>query len=132
MAVTVADIKKVYPNSGMDDSAIQDALDTALMLVNEQLRPNCPMSEQRYERITIYLACHILSISAAAAGGSPSGGALRRDKLGDADQSYATPSEADFGFQSSRWGQMALALDSCGILAGMSSNKSLRAQFRVI
>lgn len=132
MAVTVNDIKAIYPNSGLSDESIQDALDTALMIVNEQLRPNCPMSEARYDKITIYLACHIMSISASAVTGSSSGGAIRRDKLGDADQSYATPGDTEFGFQSSRWGQMAIALDTCGILAGSSTNRGLKALFRVI
>ena len=132
MAVTIADVKVLYSSSGLSDTAITEALDTASLIVDEQLRPNCVMSEDRYDKITKYLACHIMSISASAEGGSPSGGALRRDKLGDADQSYAVPDGADFGYQSTRWGQMALALDTCGILANASTNKSVKAQFRVV
>lgn len=133
MAVTPADVKAIYPAAAsVSDAIIQDAIDTAEMIVNEQLRPNCPMSEDRYEKITLYLACHILSLTIASQGGSTSGGALRRDKLGEADQSYATPPNDAFGYNSTSWGQMALALDTCGILAGDVANRGLKARFRVV
>lgn len=133
MAVTIADIKAVYsPARDRADDEIQPFLDTALMVVNEQLRPNCPMSEDRYDKITIYLTAHFMSISDSANGGNVSGGALRRSKLGEADESYATPAESEFGYNASRWGQMALALDTCGVLAASQANKGIKARFQVV
>jgi hypothetical protein len=133
VAVTIDDIKAVYPPA-RDRTAeeIQPFLDTALMVVNEQLRPNCSMTADRYDKITVYLTAHFMSISDSAGTGSNAGGALRRSKLGEADESYDNPTQEAYGYNFTRWGQMAIALDTCGILIGSTTNRGLRAEFRVV
>lgn len=134
MTVAIDNIKEIYPPAReKTDEYIQPFLDTALLVVNEQLRPKCLMSEDRYDRITVYLTAHFMSLTSDAEY-SPSGasGALKRSKLGEADESYATPSDTEYGYGSSRWGQMAIALDTCGILAGVTTNKGVKALFRVV
>jgi len=133
VTVTIDDIKAIFPGSTvLTDAVITDALDTATVIVNEQLRPACSLTEDRYDKITKYLTCHIVSISIASIEGSAAGGALTRDKLGQADQSYSAPDMTSFGLNSTRWGQMALVLDTCGKLSSMNSAQVLKAQFRVI
>ena len=129
MAVTVDDLRAIYTTT-LSDDALQVHLDTAEMVVDEQLRPNCQMSDARYDKITLYLAAHFAYISETSASGAP--GALKRSKLGEADESYAVPNADDYGYESSRWGQMAIALDTCGILSGQNTNRGLKAQFRVV
>ena len=129
MAVTVDDLKKIY-SSSLSDEQLAEALETAQLVVDEDIKPNCSMSDERYDRITLYLAAHYASITETTSGGQA--GALRRSKLGDADESYATPPDSAFGYECTRWGQMAIALDKCGILAGQQANKGLKAELRVV
>ena len=135
MAVTIDDVKKVVPQvDGIPtDDAYTYALGTAQMIVDEQLRASttCKMSDARYDKITVYLAAHFVEPTANSASGLPAGG-LRRSKLGEADESYATPEASMIGYESTRWGQLALALDTCGILASSTANAGLKAQFRVV
>lgn len=130
MAVTIDDLKKIYTSSSLTDDQLEEALSTAQMIVDEDIRPNCAMSEERYDRITLYLAAHFASITESNSGGNA--GALRRSKLGEADESYAAPPDDAFGYEATRWGQMAIALDKCGILSGQAANKGLKALFRVV
>lgn len=133
MAVTPADVKAIYPPAvDKTDEAIQVFIDIADLIVDEQIRPNCPMSEARYDTITIYLTAHYMAISDAASGDNTSGGMLRRSKLGEADESYATPDSTEYAYNATRFGQMALALDTCGILAASMASKGVKAQFRVV
>lgn len=135
MAVTIDDVKKVVPqvNGSPSDDAYTFALETAQMIADEQLRAStsCKMSDARIDKITVYLAAHFVEGTANAADGLPAGG-LRRSKLGEADESYVTPTGEMTAYQSTRWGQLALALDTCGILAASVSNNGLKAQFRVV
>lgn len=132
MAVLISEIRAIYQTERLD-SEVQAFLDDALLIVNEDIRPKCTMSEERYDLITKYLTAHFLSVSdSLAQDGSVSGGALKRSKLGEADESYAVPNAEMFGFNATRWGQMAVAIDKCGILSGLSSNAGLKAQFRIV
>lgn len=133
MAVTLNDVKLVYPNSGLSDDQLQAALDTAELIVSEQLTnvPGCTMSSERLDKITVYLTAHFADASSNAQSGIPAGG-IKRDKLGDSDQSYFGPGDSATGYSTSRWGQLAMALDTCGILASSLANNGLKAQFRVV
>lgn len=133
MAVTIDDLKALYvATPALTDDQYQMALDTAEMVVNEDLKPKCPMSEERYDKITLYLAAHFAELNAIVGLGGGVSGAVTRSKLGEADESYAAPAEGSWGYNSSRWGQMAIALDQCGILAGTQANQGLKAQLRVV
>lgn len=124
MAVTIDDVKKVYKGT-ISDVDLQIALDTAELVVSEQL--TCGMSQERLDKITIYLTAHFAEMTSTSGAGLP--GLLRRSKLGEADESYAVPVEANAGYMSSKWGQMAVALDTCNALITIGS---IPAQFRVI
>lgn len=127
MAVTVDDVKAVY-DPGLTDDQLQVHLETAQMVVSEQLS-SCGMSPERLDKITIYLTLHFAETSVTAAEGLP--GTLRRSKLGEADESYAVPTGSDMqsAYRGSRWGQLAIALDLCNKLI---STAELKAQFRVV
>lgn len=127
MAVTVADVRKVY-TTDLEDSILQVHLDTAELVVSEQL--TCGMSQERLDKITIYLTAHFAEASDLQAAGLP--GQVRRSKLGDADESYAVPQaqEGVSGYMTTRWGQLAIALDTCNALL-TTGNGKLKAQFEV-
>jgi len=129
VAVTLADLKALYP-SALTDPQYQTALDTAEMIVTEQLRPSCPMTEARYDKVTLYLAAHFASVTANFTAGNS--GALKSQKIGAASESYATIGEGEYGYSTSPWGQAAIQLDTCGILAASGANKGLKALFTVV
>lgn len=135
MAVTIDDVKAVFPplSGSPTDDQYTAALETAQLIADEQLKTSttCTMSDARIDKITVYLAAHFLEATKNAGEALPAGG-LKRSKLGEADESYAIPDSTLTGYQSTRWGQLALALDTCGILAASMSNNGLKAQFRVV
>lgn len=129
MAVLVDDVKDVYKGN-ISDADLAIALETALMVVNEQLKvTGCNMSQERLDKITIYLTAHFAE--ATALSGSDQPGLLRRSKLGESDESYAVPTDTNTaGYASTRWGQLAIALDTCNIL--ISNATGFKAEFRVL
>lgn len=129
MTVTPDDVRALYtPASSLSDAEVQTVIDLAQEIVDEDVKPVCTMSDARYDRLTTLLTCHFLTMRENSESG---GSALRRSKLGDADESYATPGEKEWGYNSTRWGQMALALDTCGALSRATANRYLKALFEV-
>lgn len=125
MAVTIEDVKKVYKGT-ISDEDLQIALDTAEMVVSEQLM-SCGMSQDRLDKITIYLTAFFADMTATSGAGLP--GTLRRQKIGDSDESYAVPLDSAAFYRSNKWGQLAIALDTCNKLINVGT---LPAQFRVV
>ena len=75
--------------------------------------------------ITLYLAAHLVVLTSERGG-------QRREKMGEADESYRVPGDKDTGLAQTRFGQMALMFDTTGTLAGLSANKGLKALFSVV
>src|SRR5690606_29361340 len=100
------------------------------MVVNEQIIGTAcgiQMSDERASKIAIYTAAHFADISAAAEAGAP--GPIKTDKIGESSTTYAVADQNDAGYNQTRWGQLAIALDTCNILV---SAPKLKAQFRVV
>lgn len=131
MTVTIDGLKQIYTSS-LTDEQLGIALDTANLVVNETVRPNSNMSNARYDKITLYLAAHFASITSSGSSGSVTGGAIRRSKLGEADESYAVPDGTMYAYNTTYWGQLAIALDDSGTLSNINARKSLPAQFRIV
>lgn len=120
MAITEADVKKIYPT----DSDLSGYLRTANLVVTSQLSDK-GLDSSIQDEIAIYLTAHFATI------GLDKGG-LRRQRLGDGDESYKTPGDKDLGFKSTLFGQQAMLLDSSGTLASMGANsQTLPALFTV-
>lgn len=83
------------------------------------------LSDPLLVQIEIFLAAHYATLAVERGG-------LRRDQQGDSAQAYQTVSERYTGFNLTRFGQQAIALDDSGTLVGLSSTKNLRAQFEVV
>ncbi len=119
--VTAETVKEIISTTLSDDVVNQNHIITANIYVTEHLATS-GLSDAILERIELYLAAHYVALT-------EEGGGLTRDKLGDADTSYANIYAS--GLNSTRFGQAALALDSTGILAAVAQT-SLKAEFRVI
>ncbi len=74
------------------------------------------------QRIELYLAAHIVALTEER-------GSLKGGKFGDASEFLADVFSE--GFRSTRFGQLALALDTSGILAKLGQS-TLKAEFRVV
>lgn len=111
-----ADVTAIVPTS-LDVAVF---IDTANLIVEETLLDQ-GYSFSRLRQIELYLACHITALA-------EEGGGLVRSSIGDAADSWANVYGS--GLKSTRWGQMALSLDSSGKLAAASSTK-LNALFDV-
>lgn len=122
MTITVLEVTEICSTS-KSNSTVQAHIDTAQLVVNETLAGS-GLSEARLDKIVLYLAAHFLSLS--------EGAEVRRAKMGDADESYVTPAAGSQGFQITRYGQQALALDTSGKLAASQASGGLKAEFRVI
>lgn len=125
MTITTADVRNIFTTAKLD-SDIQPFVDYAALVVGEDLGSS-GMSTARLDMITTYLAAHFLAFSVDG----ENNGLLKSMKMGDASETYDVPS-GEFGYLSSRYGQMALALDSSGKLAASQSNKSVKATFEVV
>lgn len=93
---------------------------TANLIVEEELLGK-GHTQERLTMIELYLACHFTAIAEERGG-------LVRSAVGDAAETYADIYSV--GFASTRFGQVAIQLDSTGTLANMNSVK-LRALFAI-
>lgn len=121
MAVTEADVKKVYPT----DSDLSGFLQTANRLVTAQLSDK-GLSANIIDEITIYLTAHFATV------GLEKGG-LRTKKVGEASETYRNPGDKGTGLEATGYGQTAMLLDSSGTLAGINVQAGgLQAEFEVV
>lgn len=119
--VTEDAVKEVIRTTIDSDVVLTNFIDTANLLVDTHLESS-GLSDRILTKIELYLAAHFVALTEEQGG-------LTRSKMGDSDESYANV--FDQGFQSTRYGQAALALDSTGILTKVSQTR-LRAEFRVV
>lgn len=120
MAVTAEDVKAIYPTS----SDVCKFAAIAENMANELLSTK-GLSTVTMESIILYLTAHLLVLTEEQGG-------KRRERMGDADESYVTPDPKAKGFASTRFGQMAMILDTSGTLAGAGSTAGLKATIEVV
>ncbi len=132
MAVTVEDLQQIFTTS-LDEEQLEIHLQTATLVTTEQLTGK-GLSASRLDKISLYLAAHYASTSELEASGNS--GPLKSQKTGDAAESYSTISGNAIGYNNTRWGQIAIALDSSNTLAGISAvaatARGFNALFRVV
>lgn len=119
--VTATKVKEVVNTSIADDVINRNHIATATAMVDEHL-VGSGLSDTLLEKVELYLAAHFVALT-------EEGGALTRNKLGDADTSYANIYSQ--GLNSTRFGQQALSLDSTGTLSRVAQTQ-LKADFRVV
>ncbi len=105
----------------LDTMDLTEHVNSAGIVVEEDL-VNSGLSVQRRKLVELYLAAHFATLALEKGG-------LKSDEVGESVETYQTMSEK--GFNSTRWGQQAMSLDSSGILAD-NANPSARAEFEVV
>jgi len=83
------------------------------------------ISQATQDRIALYLAGHFYVVSMETGGKS-------YKKTGESEERYRVPASDKVGFQSTRFGQQACALDATGTLITASMSTSGRAEFVVL
>lgn len=123
--VTVDEVAAVYKNAGDDNSVLQTFIDTATLIVDEELVIVTPaFSEARLKQIELYLAAHFATMSFEAGG-------LVRKKIDDVEEEYQELSEGLKGLERTRFGQQVILLDSSGKLGQLAANP-VKALFGIL
>lgn len=120
MTVTSAQVEAIIDTDRDCDPFIA----TAQLIVTEELADST-LSDDRKDQIVLYLAAHFVCLAEEAGG-------LRRQRMGESDESYRVPGDKDTGFAFTRYGQQAILLDTTGRLASIGANKGVKALFDVI
>ena len=113
--VTDAEVKVIIDTTLTDLSSF---ITTANLIVNEDLEPKGTLSEDRLKQIELYLSAHFVTMRERQ---------LKSEEFGDSKDVFL--GEVGEGYASSTYGQQALALDSCGVLAIQGNPK---ARFEVV
>ena len=118
LAVQVRDLI----DTSIGETVLTDSfIDTAHVYVDSNLL-STSHSEAMLAKIELYLAAHFVAITEERGG-------LRSTKLGDSTDAFADVYSA--GLNSTRFGQIALTLDTSGTLAAIGTT-GLKAEFRVV
>ena len=118
---SVGQVTELVETSIPADTITGNFIATANAIVNEQLVGK-GISDDMLERIEMYLAAHLVTLSEERGG-------ITRDRMGDSDTSYAQIYGS--GLNSTRFGQIAVLMDTTGTLASIANVKP-KAQFRVV
>lgn len=133
MSLNTPDELRTYisaPESVIDD-VLQLYLDAAYVIVDEELS-TVGYSSDRLKLIELNLAAHFATNGPSVTGGTYTSGQLEYIKVGSSEERYATMSNSSWGIATSVYGQIAMALDTSGKLAGQLASKPLKARFSVI
>lgn len=120
LLVTAADVKAIY-ETDRDDVAVQPFLDAADALASAQLTGK-GLTNATLKQVQCYLAAHFLFVTDT--------GVHEALRVEDVSERF-TDNWRRPGLLDSRWGRMAVALDSSGTLAGMTRMEP-PARLRVI
>lgn len=123
MSVVVGDLRKLVavPLDAADED-LQPFLDVAALIRSEDLAGS-GLSSGRLDQIELYLAAHFCVLAIERGG-------VTQSRLGNATENYRSPQNTLQGIASTRFGQMALALDTSGTLQKTLSSK--KAQILVV
>jgi len=119
--VSAIEVKEVIGTNIVDSTIQGSFIDTAHVFVDTHLL-SAGHSEEMLTKIELYLAAHFVALTEERGG-------LTGEKVGDASEFFSNVYKA--GFNATRYGQIALTLDTSGILASKGTTGA-KAEFRVI
>lgn len=125
MAIRVAaqEVLDLIETSLDEQVILNSMITTASLIVDEQLVGITPViSTGMLKQIELYLATHFVALVEEK-------GSLKGESFGDAKVFLADVYKA--GFSATRFGQVAITLDTSGKLAAISAPQ-LKAEFRII
>lgn len=120
--VSASQVKELIETTLADNVILASMIDTANVIIDTHLN-NAGHSKQILAKIELYLSAHFVAITEER-------GTLKFSKLGDSSEAYNT-AKFGTGFNSTRFGQTALLLDTTGILSNVGAT-NLKAELRVV
>lgn len=123
MPATLAQLKTVT-GATQSDLDLQLYLDQGALIVSEYLSGSdaTVLGDSVKDSIALYVAAHFWVLSYE-------GGGITHSKVGQSEEKYRGVASDKVGFQTTRFGQMACAMDSTGILAQKSVATQTRFMF---
>jgi hypothetical protein len=119
MPVTPGDVSAIIDT----ERDVTPFLETANVVVGSILASS-GLAQNVLDQITKYIAAHFVWLTES--------NSLVQKEVGGTREVYRTFSDKSTGFQTSRFGQMALTLDTTGTLAAKTANNGMKALFSVI
>lgn len=116
------ELSKIFPQGVEDHDELQPFIDTAHLIVDEELL-NAGHSESRLKLIEMYLAAHLAVISLER------GGVVKKT-IGEAEETYQSSNQNTTGLVTTRFGQQVITLDTSGRMAAITQHP-VKAVFRV-
>lgn len=104
MAITPSDVEEIYP-----DEVTQAAIDASDQIVSNVLS-NCDYTDKEKDRIATWLAAHFQSSIDDDFGVT---------SIRQGERSKSKGAVFGKGLEATRYGQMAMSLDTCGKLANL-------------
>jgi len=110
----VDDVKDII-NTALGDDTINAFIVTSSIVVDGiDANTDCNLSDERLEEIEKYLTAHIIQLTQERLTTS--------ERVGEAQESYSL-APLGKGLEGTGYGQMALMLDTCGLLIGEANAK---------
>ena len=103
-----ADVKQLYNDSTLEDSYVDQFIDTANRIVTDILG-DADLSDNVLEDIEKWLTCHLMSKARQDT--------VLEEKIGDVSTKFA--GLFGDGLKATQWGQMVLLLDTTGKLGNL-------------
>lgn len=119
--VNAAEVKEII-NTNLSDVIVSSSIDIASRLVDDVVAGNGPAAD-RLPDIELYLSAHLIALR-----DQDEGMTIEQD-VGDAKAKYS--GRYWMGLNLTRYGQMAIVLDTSGRLAGLTLGKP-KALFTVV
>ena len=121
--VTAVEVKEIINTAIEEQIILNSFIATASLYVDENLVGLDPiLSDATLKRIELYLAAHFVALTEEKGG-------ITSSAINDAKDTYSNVYSE--GFQSTRYGQMSITLDTSGTLKALGA-PTLKAQFRVV
>lgn len=102
--VTPADVRLIFPTD-LSDAELQAFIDTAHLLINEELADS-GLTEERLTEIELYLSAHLAALADPR----------KKSEMIAGEWQFTNTGETGMGLTSTHYGQTVLLLDTSGIL----------------
>jgi len=114
--------------ASVTDSTLQLYLDAANSIIADVLA-SAGYDSNRMKLIELNVAAHFATNGPY--NGSYSSGMLNSVKVGQSEERYSSLKSSEYGLATSVYGQIAMGLDTQGLLAGILASKPLKAFLEV-
>ena len=122
ITTTVEEVLELIKTTAENSTVLSSYIKTANVYVTANLA-TAGLSAAVLAEVELYLSAHFTAIVEEKGG-------LIKEMMGDSSDTYADKFTKGLGL--TRFGQMAMVLDTTGTLARLSANAGMKAEFRIV